>query len=489
MRQVRYALRTLSRTPGFALSVILTLGLGIGANTAVFSAIDAVLLRSLPFPDGDQLVQVGQRRDRSSETLLAPVRLEDWHASNATFEVITGYYTEDISETSGELPERVRRAMVAPRFFDLWQVAPARGRTFTPDEYRFGGPRAVIVSNRYWRVRFAADPNILDRTLRIGNARYAIVAVMPASFLFLDRNVDVWFPVPTDAPYAQSREGGWYTAIGRLKNGVTLEQARADLRAVQGTLGDRYGGPDREIRPEIVPLKDAMVARARSSLWLLFAAVTVLLLITCTNVAALFLSRGVNRRREIGIRISLGSSRGAIVAQTLIETLLLALAGGALGLLASAAAARGFRVMAAGLPRADEIALDTWILLYTLGCAIGVTLLSGLIPAVRSTRIGAAEILASAGGARSTARLTAHWVLVGVQVTLASVLLSGAGVLLRSLQELGRVNPGFDPSRVLTFHISATFNEWGDMPRLTRRIDATLDALGALPDVEAAATT
>ena len=240
-RNLRHAARSLGRAPGFAFTVVATLALGIGANTAVFSALDAVLLRPLPFPDADRLVRLSQRQQASFETMIAPVRLEDWNRLNSTFSAISGYGVEDVSETSGDLPERVRRAFVTPRLLEVWGIAPALGRGFSEEEHRFGGPAAALVSDRYWRSRLGSTPDVLSRSLRIGNASVPIVGVMPPSFRFPDREVDVWFPSPVDAPYAQSRDSTWYTGVGRLRPGVTLEQARADLRPYR--LGSRSSFP------------------------------------------------------------------------------------------------------------------------------------------------------------------------------------------------------------------------------------------------------
>src|SRR5688572_21130184 len=195
IRDARYALTSLGRTPGFAVAVVLTLALGIGANGAVFSAINAVVLQPLPFPDGDRLMRLRQVQQRSAEGHIAPVRLEDWQRLNTTFDGLTGYYTEDVSETSGEFPERITRASVGPRFIEVWGVPPARGRGFTPFEHTEAGARAVVISDRYWRRRLAADPEVLNRTVRIGDTAHPIVGVMPPTFRFPDRNVDLWFPI------------------------------------------------------------------------------------------------------------------------------------------------------------------------------------------------------------------------------------------------------------------------------------------------------
>lgn len=279
LRNIRYAIRTLARAPAFTFTVVLTLALGIGANSAVFSALDAVLLRPLPFPDSDRLMWLNQTHERNAGTGIAPVRLEEWNRLNSTFTAITGYYTEDVSETSGDLPEKVTRAFVAPLFLQVWGIAPALGRGFAATEHRVGGPSAVLISDRYWRTRLRADPHVLDRSVRIGTTSFPIIGVMPASFWFPDRDVDLWFPVPVDAEYAQSRRITWYNGVGRVEPGVTFEQARDNLAAVQAQLAEQYPDPDAEIGVEVVPLKEVTVSGVRSSLWLLFGAVSVLLLI------------------------------------------------------------------------------------------------------------------------------------------------------------------------------------------------------------------
>ena len=488
LRNIRYAVRTLTRTPGFTAAVVLTLALGIGANTAVFSAVNAVLLQPLPFPDGDRLMRLTQTQKRTTEDNIAPVRLEDWHRLNSTFEAITGYLTENVSETSGDLPERVRRASVTARFLDVWGVAPALGRGFTPDEHTIGGPSAVLISDRYWHRRFGADPNVARKSVRMGSTSFPIVGVMPASFLFPDREVDLWFPARLSNQLAQVRYATWYVGIGRLKPGVTLEQARSNLAAVQAQLGAQYPETDREIAVEVMPLKEITVSGVRPSLWLLFGAVSVLLLITCTNIAALLLARAAQRRQEIAVRLSLGATRAAVAAQMLTETGMLALAGSAVGLLVALGASAGLRSVAGDLPRMDEIALDGRILLYTLALTVTVTLLCGLLPAIRTARGSLAGASNQAGRRQVSTRNSLQWLLVGTQVALSVTLLAGAGLLVRSFLELSRVNPGFESRRVLAFHLSGSWAETADRGRLVQRINGTLEALRALPGVDAAAT-
>ncbi len=487
LRNLKHAARTLGRSPGFTATVLLTLALGIGANSAVFSAISAVLLRPLPFPDGDRLVVVTQARPQTSESFVAPVRLEEWNKWNSTLTGITGYYMENVSETSGELPERLKRAWVAPRFLQVLGVAPVLGRDFAPQEEHFGGPNAVLISDRLWRRRFGGDPNVIGKTLRIG-AAYSITGVMPPSFRFPDRDVDLWSVSAPDAPYAQSRESTWYTGIGRLKPGGTLAEARANLAAVQSNLGRQYPKTDAVISSVIQPLKEKLVGGVRESLWLLFGSVTLLLLIACTNIAALLVSRAAARRQEISVRFSLGASRAAVMGQLLAEVLVLAIAGASLGLLVAGGASRIFRALAKDLPRIDEIGLDGRIVLYALACAVVVTLVCGMLPAVQSTRRKLTVSLAQGGRAQVSSRNPLQFLLVGVQVGLAVTLLAGAGLLLRSFQELGRVSPGFDAQKVLTFHISTSWGETKDFKAAKQRTERILDGLRAIPGIESATT-
>jgi putative ABC transport system permease protein len=428
------------------------------------------------------------REVRGIEAPIAPPRLEDWRRLNSTLEALSGYYVEDVSDTTAELPERLRRAVVAPDFLEVSGVAPAVGRGFLDADDLAGESPAVLVSDRYWRTRLNSDPNLTRRAIRLDGRSYSIVGVMPASFRFPVRDVDVWWPYPVSSPTAQNRQLQWYTGIGRLKSGVTPEQARANLTIVQSQLGREYPTTDAEIGIHIVPLKETVVGDVGQSLWLLFGAVSVLLLIACANIAALLLTRATQRQQEIAIRSSLGASRADIVVQLLTETAVLTLTGAAAGLLVAAAASDIFRRLAPDLPRVMEIGIDGRMLLYMLASTVVVAAACGVLPAVRGARSSSA--LTNGTRSQVSTRRPIQWLLVAVQVALSVTLLSGAGLLVRSIEALARVEPGFESARVLAFRVSGTWNEhYQDPAALVQRIAATLDDLTAMPGVEAAATS
>ena len=488
---LKSALRFMRRSPSFSLAVILTLALGIGANSAVFSAIDAVVWRPLPFPGGDQLLKLAQHdvENRDANPFVAPVRLEDWNRMASTFQGISGYYLDDLSEMSGPLPEKVTEALVAPRFLEILEVAPMLGRNFTPQEEHWGGPDAVIISYGYWQRKFHGDPTAVGQKVHIGKYYSPIVGVMPAWFQVPSRDVDMWTPSAPDAPFAQRRDSTWFTVIGRMKPGVTLKQAAADMATVQSRLGKQFPRPDGELTVQTEALKDTVVGGVRGSLWLLYGSVSLLLLIACSNIAALLLARTAERQHEIAVRFSLGASRRAVMVQLLTEVLALALLGALAGLGVAAAAAQGFHLLAKTLPRAEEIALNWRVAVYSLACAVLTALLCGLFPALRGTRRGLAVSLAAGSRTQVSTRNPVQWALVTIQITLAVTLLVGAGLLVRSLEQIGRVSAGFDASHVLTLQVSGSWGETSDMKTLRQRIDRMIDGLRALPGVEGAATS
>jgi putative ABC transport system permease protein len=483
LRNVRYAFRTLGRTPGFTVLAVLTLALGIGANGAVFSAIDTVLLRPMPFPNADRLVLLRQVRDDSVVSGVAPIRVEDWNSLSTTFESIAGFYMSDNTTTTGEFPEKIRTANVGPRFFDVLGITPALGRGFAAEEYRFGGPSAVLLGDGYWRAR-GADPAVLDNPIPVGSSTINIVGVLPPELRYPEPSIDAWTPV-TNAPWTLPRTLSWYTAIGRLRPGVTLDQAEADLENVQAQLAAQFPETDSNLTIHARPLKDIVVGGSRASLWLLFGAVSMLLLIACTNIAALLLARATRRERELAIKAALGAPRGTLAAQVLTEAAVLAAIGAALGVAVAFGATSAFQRFAPSLPRVHEIAVDARILLYMSAAAVVVTLLSGVLPALRATR-GVGSLSRSSGRTHADTRHSMQWTLVGVQVALSVTLLAGAGLLVRSVDALSRVDAGFNADNVLTLRVSGAYGtEMTD--QTVQRINRVLDEVAALPGVEATA--
>ena len=479
----RQAFRVLTRSRGFSLTVVLTLAATIGATSTVFSVVDAVLLRPLPFHEADRLVRLSHDRTTGAAVSIPPIRLRDWIERNSTLEALATYYTEDVTDTTGDRPESFRRATVTPGFFELWRISPALGRGFTDEEQRFGGPQAALVSDRYWRERMGAAPEALGKVIVIDGRSIAVVGVMPQSFAHVDRGVDVWMPGFVDIPWPEQRTNGWFPGVvGRLAPGVTLEQARADLTAVQRQLAAEYPQTDADLSVAAAPHKDTIVGPMSGSLWLLFGAVSLLLLIACTNITALLLARATQRERDVAIRFSLGASRARVIGQQLIETGLLVAAGAGAGLVATYGAVKLVARVAADLPRFDELSPDWSIVLFSAVTAVVVTAMCGLMPALKQAR-------PSIGRAHVSSKQSANWTLVGVQVALTVALLAGAGLLLRSFDAVTRIDLGFDAERVLTFRVSGSFAEVRNYPGVIERINRTLEELTALPGVENAGTS
>ena len=480
---MRQAARVLTRSRGFSFTVALTLAATIGATSTVFSIVDAVLLRPLPFYEADRLVRFSHERTTGGAVSIPPIRLRDWIERTSSFEAFATYYTEDATDTSGDRPERFRRATVTPGFFDLWRIAPALGRGFTDEEQRFGGPPAALVSERYWRERMGADPELTGKVIVIDGRPTAIVGVMPQSFAHVDRSVDVWMPAFVQISWPEARFNGWFSGVvARLAPGVTLEQARAELATVQRQLAEQYPQSDADLVIVAVPHKDTVVGPISGSLWLLFGAVSLLLLIACTNITALLLARATQRERDVAIRFSLGASRARVISQQLAETGVLVFAGAGAGLVLAYGGVALVARAGADLPRFAELSLDSNTALFSAAIAVLVTALCGLVPALKQTRT-------SVGRAHVSSKQSANWSLVGVQVALTVALLAGAGLLLRSFDAVNRIDLGFDAERVLTFRVSGSYAETRDYPGVIQRINRTLEELTALPGVENAGTS
>lgn len=479
----RQAARVLTRSRGFSFTVVLTLAATIGATSTVFTVVDAVLLRPLPFHEADQLVRLRHERTGGGTVSIPPIRLLDWIERSSSFDALATYYTEDATDTTGDRPESFRRATVTPGFFDLWRIAPALGRGFTEEEQRFGGPLAALVSERYWRERMGADPDLTGKAIVIDGRVTAVVGVMPQNFAHVDRTVDVWMPGFVTIPWPEDRNNGWFeTLIGRLAPGVTLAEARAEVTSVQRQLAEQYPQTDVDLSISVVPHKDVVVGPISGSLWLLFAAVSLLLLIACTNITALLLARARQRERDVAIRFSLGASRARVMLHQLAETALLVFAGAGIGVVFAYRAVGLVARAGSDLPRFAELSLDSRTALFSAATALAVTALCGLLPALKQAR-------APVGRAHISAKESANWSLVAVQVALTVALLAGAGLLLRSFDAVNRIDLGFDAEHVLAFRVSGSYAETRDHPGVVQRINRTIEELTTLPGIENAGTS
>jgi len=466
-----------------------TLALGIGANSAIFSVVDAVLLRPLPYPHSERLVNVYELNlrgtGRSATQLVAPGRLEEWNARSRTFDGLAASYFENMTDTSGAEPERVEVRRTSPRFFAVIGVTPALGRTPTPDEERFGGPAVVVISDAFWEKRFNRDPQVLGRRLVLGGGQSTIVGVMPPRFTYPTASTEVWRPTQAPQLFLAARSARLYTAFGRLKPGVTLDQAVADLDRVEAQLGEQYPQTDRGWGASLVPMKEEEVGGVRRSLWFLLGAVALVLLTACGNVACLMLADSARREHEIAVRFALGADRRRVIAQLLVEGALLAIGGACAGLALAAWGVAALRVAATELPHANAIAIDTRLVLLTLVAGVATTLVFALAPAVQATRRDPADALSRGGRAFVGGRHVLQHVLVASQVALAIVLLVGAGLLVRSFVHLQHTSPGFDADNVLTFRMSASWSERLDA--VVQREARTVNRLNGIPGVESAA--
>jgi putative ABC transport system permease protein len=487
LHAIRVATRSIRHRPIVALAVIATLTLAIGANTAIFSAVDAVLLKPLPYPDGDRLVLVFElnRGMRQAIQLVAPGRLEEWHAQNRSFVGIAGSYFENMTDTTGALPERVGGMRVSPRFFAVMGVRAALGRTFTNEEEYFGGPRAIVISDAFWRRRLNADPSAIGRALTIGGSSRTIVGVMPPSFLYPTTTTDAWIPTQADGtPIMQARRARFMTAVARMKPGVTLAQAEQDLSEVQARLGEQFPETDKGWAASVVSLKEQRVGGVRRSLWLLFGAVGFLLLAACGNIACLMLAEAARREHEVAVRFAIGASRWTVVRQLLLEGLVLAIGGAACGLVLAIWGTALLRRTATGLPRIEEVQVSLPLVAFTLALGVLTTMVFALVPALQATRLAPVAALAQGGRSTTGGRHTLRRVLVAAQVALAIVLLAGSGLLIRSFAELRTIPLGFEPADVWTFRMSAQWNE--QFEAVVTRQARTIERLEAVPGVEAA---
>ena len=500
---VRYGIRSLLKQPAFTAIAIVTLALGIGANTAVFSVVNAVLLRPLPYDDPSRLVTIWEQSPQRDmyEMPVSLANFRDWVDQNSTFEQIAAYsFTERNLIGSGE-PARLLGVRSSANLFQLVGGRTILGRTFQPDEDKEGAERVVIISNAVWRSRFGSDPDIIGRSLTLNNQSYSVVGVMSPGFQFpvgfgymgkvLNDPVEFYVPI---APGSNELVRGNYSffAIGRLKPGVSIEQARADMTAIESRLEKQYPEGNTGIGVSLVPTYEQTVKEVRPALLVLLGAVGFLLLIACANIANLMLARTASREREIAIRLALGATRLRVFRLLLGESLLLSLAGGVLGLLLALWGTDALIALAPeNIPRLNEAGIDVRVFSFTLVVAIITGVIFGVIPALQSAKPDLNEALkeGTRGSTGGVAGKRTRSTLVAVEVALSLVLLIGAGLMIKSFVRLQQVNLGFNPDDLVTKSLSLSRSKYGEGRQQVAFFQSALQQLQSLPGVKSAAAT
>ncbi len=493
LQDVRYALRMLRKSPGFTLVAVLTLALAIGANTAVFSVLNGVLLRPLPFHQSDRLVALYQNMPNFEHGSISYDNLRDWQRMNHSFESMAGYRETGYSLTGLGDAEQVQAEMVSHEFFPILQVQPILGRTFTPEEDVLHGPKTAVISEHFWKTRFGGATDVVGKTLHLDADSYQIIGVVPDSFRLPIQNFgpdrEVYTAIGAwDDPGFHTRINHWgMDGIARLKPGITVEQARADMAKVSQDLEVAYPDSNKGLGTTIVSLRDAMVGTLRPVLILLLASVGFVLLIACANVANLMLARATGRAREFAIRSALGASHKQVVRQLLTESVVLSCIGGVLGLLIAVLGTNAaLKLIPKAIPRAENIGVDFSVLLFTAGVSLLTGILFGLVPALKISRPDLNETLKeNARGTTGTHHRTQS-ALVVAETAMALILLVGAGLMIRTLVHLWNQDPGFDAHHVLVFGVSLPPQQFSASPETVRNEYRDIkERLRGLPGVEA----
>jgi putative ABC transport system permease protein len=501
LQDLRYGLRSFRRTPGFTLVAVLTLALGIGATTAIFSVVNAVVLRPLPYPDADRIsmVWMDNRRMGMAEDIHSWPNFADMRAAKGVFSKLAAYYQGGFNVTGGCVeesgscePQRVTAAVATADLFDVLGVRPVAGRAFGEDAETQGRDAVVVISHGLWTRQFGADPSAVGRTVRMNGRERTVVGVMPRGFAFPSPDTDVWVPLALPPQARQGRNSFGFYVVGRLAPGVTLERARSEMTTLWRGLERQFPNL-RDLGVNLVPLPEQVVGRSlRTALWIMLGAVAAVLLIGCANVANLMLSRAAVREREVSVRLAIGAGRRRLVQQLLTESLLLAAIGGALGV---ALAWGGIRVLTrlapTDIPRLDEVRLDAVVLAIAVGAIALAGIAFGLVPAMQASGPNLSEALREGGRGGTSGRRgnRLRQLLSGAQVALVVILLTGAGLLLRSFIEIQRVQLGFRPERMLTMRVSLPGAKYREDAQRTAFYEALLERVRGLPGVQGAAAT
>ncbi|HZM90856.1 MAG TPA: ABC transporter permease [Blastocatellia bacterium] len=489
LQDLRYGIRMLFKHRGFTIIALVTLALGIGATTAIFSVVDAVVLRPLPFRDPERVVRMWGTFSQGNQASTSPPDFLDYRAQNSTFEEFAARTSRSYNLTGDSEPERVSASLVTTNFFKAIGITPVHGRDFTAEE-EAPGQRVAIISEGLWRRRLGGELPVIGKTLTLDGATYTVVGVAPNATRLLDDS-DIWTPLSFDGDEMKVRRFHFLRAFGRLKPGISLQQARTDLDAVAIGLERQYPDSNTTWRLRLVPLRDEMLGDVRTPLYVLLGAVAFVLLIACANVANLLLARAAGRQKEIAIRSAMGARPIRLIRQLLVESLVLAAAGGGLGLLL---AVWGTELLVKLAPdtisRAGAIGVDTRVLGFTLVVSLLCGVIFGLAPALQTSRPDLNESLKEGGkGAPSMSHNRTHRFLVVTEVALAMVLLVGAGLLVQSFRNLRNVDPGFVPSNVLTMLLFLPESKYGESGKAGAFVDQVLARVAALPGVKAVGTT
>ena len=494
VQDFRYAARLLRRSPGFTLIAVAALALGIGANTAIFSVIDTLLLRPLPYADPDRLAVVWEHnlpRDRKNN-VVAPGNFIHWRELNQSFtELAAVSMTFRATLTGAGDPVELPQQLVSARLLSVLGVRPALGRDFQPEEDA-PGVAVVLISDRLWRQRFGADPGIVNRTVTLNAQPTLVAGVMPRGFSILDKNVDVWSPIGLTAAHRTPR-GRWMGVIGRVKNGVTMAQAQDDMVRVHAELTRRFPAFNTGWTANVVPLKQQLTGEVRPALLVILGAVAFVLLIACANVGNLVLAKATARQRELAVRAALGADRARLIRQMLAESFLLSMLGAAAGLALAWWALLALRTSVADrLPivRLEQVGLNGTVLLFAFAAAVVSAIVFGIAPALTSAGPKLTDSLKDGGRSGSAARgARIRGAFVIVEIALALILLVGAGLLLRSFLTLLRVDPGFDAARTMTVKVSIPTTKYPDAVRQQAFFNQLFERLDALPGVIASGST
>jgi putative ABC transport system permease protein len=501
LKDIRYGLRGLLKRPGFTLVAIITLALGIGANTAIFSVVNAVVLRPLPYAEPDRLMTLWETMPGENQRSVAPGNFVDWKSQNKTFEDLAATFYANFNLTSDGEPDRIDGATITSNLMSVLGVSAQLGRTFQPDDDEHQDRNVVLISDGLWKRRFGADRNVVGRNITIDETPHTIVGVMGGGFQFPARS-DLWVlgrnrgavpmslisQVPTN-DWVHGRDAHFIKVIGRLRPGITISQAQSDIAGVTRRLEQDFPKSNGGLGSNVVPLHAQVVGEVRSMLFILLGAVGFVLLIACTNVANLMLARATQRDREIAIRAAVGASRLRLIRQLLTESLLLSIVGGLAGLLVSIWAVAVFVKLSPGdIPRLNEASVDFRLLGFTLLVSLLTGLGFGLLPAFQATRTNLNTSLKEGGTKASEGRQRrgARNILVVTEIALAQVLLVGAALLAISYVRVTEINPGFNPERVLTAKIAPSNKKYPDAKSRSTFYTTVLERLESLPGVESA---